>query len=191
LPGLSRLHLNILKGEFIMLDLENLPEGITREKALEFMRIAEQVKRDQERFERENAETPEETEAINIEIEKLLKEYPGSRILSDGSLAMYDNQQKIRVRHTRKDLAPKGYSMLVASKCISAQILHFEANDPDYYPRPYYYQTILDDKNNLVRMDPRSYKWELDFGISYNDAVRLILMLNRKNPDKEFFLENF
>ena len=174
-----------------MLDLNNLPEGITREKALEFMRIAEQVRRDQERYERENTETPEETKAIDQEIEKLLKDYPGSRVLPDGSLAMYDSQQKIRVRHTRKDLAPKGYSMLVASKCISAQILNFESKEPDYYPRPVYYQTILDDKNNLVRMDPRSYKWELDFGISYNDAIRLIKMLNRKNPDKEFFLENF
>ena len=83
-----------------MLDLDNLPAGITREKALEFMRIADQVQKDQERYERENTETPEETTAINQEIEKLLKEYPGSRILSDGSLAMYDSQQKIRVRHT-------------------------------------------------------------------------------------------
>jgi hypothetical protein len=174
-----------------MLDLDNLPEGISQEKALEFMRIAEQVQKDRERFDRENAETQEETEAINKETEKLLKEYPGSRVLSDGSLAMYDSQQKISIRHTRKDLAPKGYSMLVASKCLSGQVLNFESDDPDYYPRPYYYQTILDDKNNLVRMDPRTYKWELDFGISYNDAVRLIGMLNRKNPDKEFFLENF
>jgi hypothetical protein len=174
-----------------MLDLNNLPEGISREKALEFMKIAEQVQKDQERFEKENAETPEETEAIDKEIEKLLKQYPGSRVLSDGSLAMYDSQQKIRIRHTRKDLAPKGFSILVAGKCISGQLLNFESDDPDYYPCPYYYQTILDDKNNLVRMAPRSYKWELDFGISYNDAVGLIRMLNRKNPDKEFFLENF
>jgi hypothetical protein len=174
-----------------MLDLDNLPEGITREKALEFLRIAEQVKKDQERFNQENTETPEETKAIDQEIEKLLKDYPGSRILSDGSLAMYDSKQKIRVRHTRKDLAPKGFSILVASKCISGQLLNFESDDKDYYPRPYYYQTILDYKNNLVRMAPRSYKWELDFGISYNDAVGLIRMLNRKNPDKEFFIENF
>lgn len=174
-----------------MLDLNNLPEGISRGKVMELMRIAEQVQKDQERFERENAETPEETKAINLEIEKLLKEYPGSRVLSDGSLAMHDSQQKIRVRHTRKDLAPKGYSMLVASKCISAQILNFESDDPDYYPRPLYYQPIMDENSHLIRMDPRSYKWELDFGISYNDVVRLIKMLNRKNPDKEFFLENF
>jgi hypothetical protein len=173
-----------------MFDLNNLPEGITREKALELMRIAEQVQKDQERFDRENTETPEETEAIDKELEKLLKKYPCSRVLSDGSLAMYDSQQKIRIRHTRKDLAPKGFSMLVASKCISGQLLKFESNDPDYYPLPYYYQPILDDKNNLVRMVPRSYKWELDFGISYNDAVGLIRMLNRKNTDKEFFLEN-
>jgi len=174
-----------------MLDLDNLPAGITREKAIEFMKIAEQVQKDQERYDRENSETPEEKKAINQEIEKLLKEYPGSRILSDGSLAMYDSQHKIRVRHTRKDLAPKGYSMLVASKCISAQILNFDSSIPDYYPRPIYYQTIIGEGGTLERMDPRTYKWELDYGVSYNNAIRLIKMLNRKNPDKEFFLENF
>ena len=139
-----------------MLDLDNLPEGITREKALEFMRIAEQVQKDQERYDRENSETPEETKAIDLEIEKLLKEYPGSRILSDGSLAMFDSQQKIRIRHTRKDLSPKGYSILVASKCISAQILNFDSSIPDYYPKPLYYQTIIGKNGTLERMDPRS-----------------------------------
>ena len=84
-----------------MLDLNNLPQGITKEKAVEIMKIAEQVQKDSEREERENAETSEEAKAIDLEIEKLLKEYPGSRVLSDGSLAMYDSQQKIRVRHTR------------------------------------------------------------------------------------------
>ena len=173
-----------------MLDLNNLPEGMTKEKAIELMEIVEKVRKDTEREEREKTETPEETKAIDIEIEKLLKEYPGSRILSDGSLAIYDSQQKIRLRHTRKDLAPKGYSMLVASKCISGQILNFESSTPEYYPRPVYYQTILSKDGILERMSPRTHKWELDHGLSYNDAVRLIKMLNRKNTDKEFFLEN-
>ena len=174
-----------------MLDLNNLPESITKEKAIEIMKIADQVQKDSDREERENAETPEKTKAINQEIEKLLKEYPGSRILSDCSLAMYDSQHKIRIRHTRKDLAPKGYSILVASKCISGQILNFESTEPDYYPRPVYYQTILSKDGILERMSPRTHKWELDFGLPYNNAVKLIKMLNRKNPDKEFFLENF
>jgi hypothetical protein len=173
-----------------MLDLENLPAGIDRANAEEILKIIEKVEKDFKRFEKENTEDPEETIAINDEINRLLKEYPLSRVLSDGSLAMYDSEQKIRIRHTRKNLAPKSYSMIVNSKCISAQPLNFEVVEGYEYPKPVYYQTIVK-KGVLERLKPVTYKWELDLGLSYRDTVNLIKMLNRKNPDKEFFLENF